>query len=159
MSGKSVTFPDICVKDANGTSTTLKFGIMEEAIIFAVIFYFVYRIFENLIHRKERIIIAQKIEALDPQKNGMIDLNKWFGAAGVNRYAPLRWGLLLVGAALGLVVAFFVKQGYFADMKWYNDEVQIMFFGFTFLFAGIGLLISFILERKFSAEDAKNSSR
>lgn len=149
----------MCVKDANGTSTTLKFEIMNEVLILAVIFYFVYRIFENLIHRKERIIIAQKIETLDPQKNGMIDLNKWFGAAGQNRYAPLRWGLLLVGAALGLVLAFFIKQGQFVDMSWFNDEVQILYFGLTFLFAGIGLLISFILERKFSAEDAKNSSK
>lgn len=132
---------------------------MQGAIICAIVFYFVYRIIENLIHRKERIIIAQKIEALDPQKNGMIDLNKWFGAAGLNRYAPLRWGLLLVGAALGLVVAFFIKQGQFADMRWYSDEVQILYFGLTFLFAGIGLLISFILERKFSAEDAKNSTK
>ena len=28
-----------------------------------------------------------------------------------------------------------------------------------FLFAGIGLLISFMLERKFSAEDAEKSSK
>lgn len=132
---------------------------MYEVFNLAIIFYFMYRIFESLIHRKERIIIAQKIETLDPQKNGMVDLNKWFGKAGMNRYAPLRWGLLLVGAALGLVVAFFVRQGLFENMEWYNEEVQILFFGFTFLFAGIGLLISFILERKFSAEDAKNSSK
>ena len=45
---------------------------MQGVIISAVIFYFVYRVLENLIHRKERLIIAQKIETLDPQKSGQI---------------------------------------------------------------------------------------
>ena len=88
---------------------------MEGAIICAIIFYFVYRILENLIHRKERLIVAQKIETLDPQKNGQIDLNRWFGAVATNKYAPLRWGLMLVGAALGLLVAFFIKDGMLPD--------------------------------------------
>lgn len=128
---------------------------MEGAIICAIIFYFVYRILENLIHRKERLIVAQKIETLDLQKSGQIDLNKWFGAAAPNKYASLRWGLLLAGAALGLMVAFFIKDGMMPDKTWYNDDVQVLYFGATFLFAGIGLLVSFVLERKYTAEDRK----
>ena len=122
---------------------------MEGAIICAIIFYFVYRVLENLIHRKERLIVAQKIETLDPQKSGQIDLNKWFGAAAPNKYAPLRC------AALGLLVAFFIKDGMLPDKNWYNDDVQVLYFGVTFLFAGIGLLVSFVLERKYTAEDRK----
>ena len=129
---------------------------MQGVIICAVIFYFVYRVLENLIHRKERLIIAQKIETLDPQKSGQMDLNKWFGAAAPNKYAPLRWGLLLTGAALGIILAFFIHQGLYPEMKWYSTGAEMLYFGLTFLFAGIGLLISFVLERKFSAEDARN---
>ena len=132
---------------------------MQGVIICAVIFYFVYRVLENLIHRKERLIIAQKIETLDPQKSGQIDLNKWFGAAAPNKYAPLRWGLLLTGAALGIILAFFIHQGLYPEMKWYSTGAEMLYFGLTFLFAGIGLLISFMLERKFSAEDAEKSSK
>lgn len=132
---------------------------MNEAIICAIIFYFVYRVLENLIHRKERLIIAQKIETLDPQKSGQMDLNKWFGAAAPNKYAPLRWGLLLTGAALGIILAFFIHQGLYPEMKWYSTGAEMLYFGLTFLFAGIGLLISFMLERKFSAEDAEKSSK
>ena len=132
---------------------------MNGAIICAIIFYFVYRILENLIHRKERLIIAQKIETLDPQKSGQMDLNKWFGAAAPNKYAPLRWGLLLTGAALGIILAFFIHQGLYPEMKWYSTGAEMLYFGLTFLFAGIGLLISFMLERKFSAEDAEKSSK
>ena len=128
---------------------------MEGAIICAIIFYFVYRILENLIHRKERLIVAQKIETLDPQKNGQTDLNRWFGAVATNKYAPLRWGLMLVGAALGLLVAFFIKDGMLLDKNWYNDDVQVLYFGATFLFAGIGLLVSFVLKRRYTAEDRK----
>ncbi len=128
---------------------------MEGAIIFAIIFYFVYRILENLIHRKERLIVAQKIETLDLQKSGQIALNKWFGAAAPNKYASLRWGLLLTGAALGLLVAFFIKEGMMPDKNWYNDDVQVLYFGSAFLFAGIGLLVSFVLERKYTVEDRK----
>ena len=131
---------------------------MNEAIICAIIFYFVYRVLENLIHRKERLIIAQKIETLDPQKSGQMDLNKWFGAAAPNKYAPLRWGLLLTGAALGIILAFFIHQGLYPEMKWYSTGAEMLYFGLTFLFAGIGLLISFMLERKFSAEDADGST-
>lgn len=132
---------------------------MQGVIICAVIFYFVYRVLENLIHRKERLIIAQKIETLDPQKSGQMDLNKWFGAAAPNKYAPLRWGLLLTGAALGIILAFFIHQGLYPEMKWYSTGAEMLYFGLTFLFAGIGLLISFVLERKFSAEDAEKSSK
>ena len=132
---------------------------MQGVIISAVIFYFVYRVLENLIHRKERLIIAQKIETLDPQKSGKMDLNKWFGAAAPNKYAPLRWGLLLTGAALGIILAFFIHQGLYPEMKWYSTGAEMLYFGLTFLFAGIGLLISFMLERKFSAEDAEKSSK
>ena len=132
---------------------------MQGVIICAVIFYFVYRVLENLIHRKERLIIAQKIETLDPQKSGQMDLNKWFGAAAPNKYAPLRWGLLLTGAALGIILAFFIHQGLYPEMKWYSTGAEMLYFGLTFLFAGIGLLISFVLERKFSAEDTEKSSR
>ena len=138
---------------------TLKSKAMQGVIISAVIFYFVYRVLENLIHRKERLIIAQKIETLDPQKSGQMDLNKWFGAAAPNRYAPLRWGLLLTGAALGILLAFFIHQGLYPEMKWYSTGAEMLYFGLTFLFAGIGLLISFMLERKFSAEDAEKSSK
>ena len=128
---------------------------MSDAIIVAIIFYFVYRILENLIHRKERLIVAQKIENLDPQKNGQIDLNKWFGAVATNKYAPLRWGLLLAGAALGMLVGFFIRGGMLPDKNWYNEDVQVIYFGSAFLFAGIGLLVSFVLERKYAAEDRK----
>ena len=138
---------------------TLKSKAMQGVIISAVIFYFVYRVLENLIHRKERLIIAQKIETLDPQKSGQMDLNKWFGAAAPNKYAPLRWGLLLTGAALGIILAFFIHQGLYPEMKWYSTGAEMLYFGLTFLFAGIGLLISFVLERKFSAEDAEKSSK
>ena len=91
--------------------------MVTDAIIVAIIFYFVYRVLENLIRRKERLIVAQKIETLDPQKNGQIDLNKWFGAVATNKYAPMRWGLLLIGAAYGLVLAFFIHQSMFQNIK------------------------------------------
>ena len=128
---------------------------MEAAIICAFVFYFVYRVLESLIHRKERLIVAQKLETLDPQKNGQMDLNRWFGAVATNKYAPLRWGFLLAGAALGLLVAFFIKDEMMPDRTWYNDDVQVLYFSSAFLFAGIGLLISFGLERKYAAEDRK----
>ena len=109
---------------------------MEAAIICAIVFYFVYRVLESLIHRKERLIVAQR-------------------AVATNKYAPLRWGLLLSGAALGIVLAFFIHQGLYPDMKWYSTGSEMLYFGLTFLFAGIGLLVSFVLERKYAAEDRK----
>lgn len=119
---------------------------MVDVFIVAIIFYFAYRIFDSLIHRKERLIIAQKLETLSTDKNG-VDLNKWIGAPEVNKFAPLRWGLLVVGAALGMFVGFILDW----TMELNYNESQIVYLSLVLLFGGIGLLVSFMMERKYSA--------
>ena len=65
-------------------------------------------------------------------------------------YKNLKWGLLLVGAGIGLFLAFvldnavFVKPGGFSH---HDDNVPI-YFSMIGIFGGIGLLISYFVEKK-----------
>lgn len=57
-----------------------------------------------------------------------------------NTSVPLRFALLLIGGGLGLFV------GYFLDMHFHMEEVG--YFSMLFIFSGLGLGISYIIEEK-----------
>jgi hypothetical protein len=62
------------------------------------------------------------------------------------RSAPhqtLKWGLLLVGAGMGLCLAYILDRSIFHD-----GDNPAMYFGLIAVFGGLGLFISFLIERK-----------
>jgi uncharacterized oligopeptide transporter (OPT) family protein len=65
-------------------------------------------------------------------------------------YRNLKWGLLLVGVGIGLFLAFvldnsvFIKAG---DFNHRGDNVPI-YFSLIGIFGGLGLLISYFVEKK-----------
>lgn len=126
---------------------------MEQVISFAIVSYFIWRILETWMHRKERILMIQKLETLDSDKVGRIDFGKWNNKENsfiTGKYVPLRWGLLIAGAALGMLLAFFIKQLY-SDLS-YRDA-DSLYWASTLLFGGIGLVASFIIEKIDSASN------
>lgn len=71
-----------------------------------------------------------------------------------NRPAPfvnLKWGLLLVGAGAGLLLAYILSEHilYRAD-KWGNNEAgnAAIYFGMIAIGGGIGLIASYRIEKK-----------
>lgn len=126
---------------------------MEEVLIVAIVLYFIYRVIETLVHRKERIVVAEKVEKLDSEKTGKLDTSRLFGNLPLNRYSALRWGCLIVGAAFGLLLGLIIDEVLEFDLM--DDDV--VYFASTFLFGGLGLLISFALERIFTAKDRKEA--
>jgi hypothetical protein len=68
---------------------------------------------------------------------------------GISRSSPkpflsLKFGLLMVGLGLGLVAALImVTGGGFED-----EEAAALYFGSIFIFGGIGLIISYVIEKK-----------
>lgn len=68
---------------------------------------------------------------------------------GINRSAPkpflsLKFGLLMVGLGIGLLLAMFiVLQGRLRE-----EEAVPVYFGMLGVFGGIGLIISYVIEKK-----------
>lgn len=63
-------------------------------------------------------------------------------------YQNLKWGLLLVGAGFGLFLAFLLDRTIFASADRYNDENAAIYFGLIAIFGGLGLVLSYRIEKK-----------
>ncbi|RYG01377.1 MAG: hypothetical protein EOO07_34255 [Chitinophagaceae bacterium] len=61
-------------------------------------------------------------------------------------YQNLKWGLLLIGAGLGLFLASILSNTLFNGII--DDENPSIYFGLIFLFGGLGLFISYTIEKK-----------
>lgn len=62
-----------------------------------------------------------------------------------NTSGPLRFSLLLIGIGLGFIV------GYFLDSNTNMDELS--YFSMLFIFGGIGLGLSYLIEEKKAKEE------
>ena len=80
---------------------------------------------------------------------------------GVERATPkpflsLKFGLLLMGLGFGLLVALFTVRGVFgSDMS--KSEISqsvAVYFGCIGIFGGLGLIISYIIEKKWLDQEA-----
>jgi hypothetical protein len=59
-------------------------------------------------------------------------------------FLSLKFGLLLVGLGIGLLLALFISMQ--AHME--DEQATAVYFGCLGIFGGIGLIISYIIERK-----------
>ena len=64
-------------------------------------------------------------------------------------YKNLKWGLLLIGAGLGLFLAFILDHSIF-DVAQRGDENPnvAIYFSLISIFGGLGLFISYLIEKK-----------
>ena len=70
------------------------------------------------------------------------------------RYKPqsapfqnLKWGLLLIGAGLGLFLAYLLDRTAFAN----DNDNEAIYFGLIAIFGGLGLFVSYLIEKKETA--------
>ena len=59
-------------------------------------------------------------------------------------FLSLKFGLLLVGLGIGLIVALFVSK--LSNLS--EEEAVAVYFGFLGVFGGIGLIVSYVIEKK-----------
>ena len=125
--------------------------------------FFIYKWFEVLILKKERLEIISRLDG-----EGLIEYLKRMpigiggGSKSVNLVAQqeadykqphpatwaLRWGLLAIGLGAGLFVSLLMKESLMLELSEYQDR---NLFDFIILIggllgAGLGMLISFIIE-------------
>lgn len=65
-------------------------------------------------------------------------------------YLSLKFGLLMVGLGIGLLAALFTVKSVFGNNMSHGEEGQAVaiYFGFLAIFGGLGLIASFIIEKK-----------
>jgi hypothetical protein len=110
-------------------------GILVPVALFAMIFGIVY------LAKRERMAMIER--GMDPR-----------------RYKPqsapfqnLKWGLLMVGAGVGLFLAFILDRSVFSHSE---DENVAVYFSLIAIFGGCGLLLSYLIEKKHNDKENGN---
>src|ERR1700749_3378930 len=110
---------------------TPQFGMMTGIIVslglFAMIFGIVY------LYKRERMAMIER--GMDPRRY------KQRSAP----YQNLKWGLLLIGAGMGLFLAYLLDRTVFYRTE--DDNVAI-YFALIAIFGGLGFFTSFCIENK-----------
>ena len=101
--------------------------------LFTMIIYL--RKYEN----QERMAMIDK--GVDPQ---FFNIKRFRNTSG-----PLRASLLLIGAGLGLLLGYYLDRAF--------DMEEVGYFAMLFIFGGIGLGISYLIEEKKIKEESKHS--
>lgn len=82
---------------------------------------------------------------------------------GVRKTAPqpflsLKFGLLLVGLGIGLIIALLTERSLIGASGAYNSDHDgqsaAIYFGFLGIFGGLGLITSYIIEKKWLDKQA-----
>jgi hypothetical protein len=73
---------------------------------------------------------------------------------GRRRRSPLRSGLVVLGAGVGLLSAYLLCNTVIVD-KNPGEDHAVIYFGFVATFIGLGLILSHLLEKKEPNDDNK----
>ena len=115
----------------------------------AIVFFTIYKIIEVLTHRKERIIIADKLEQMSNLNDSNLPdrLNQFFSER--KKYTSLRAGSVLLGMGLGFLVGFIIQYCCFGlDYNYVHGQlISVIYMGSILIFGGAALPGSFVIER------------
>ena len=97
--------------------------------MFAMVFGIVY------LHKRERMAMIER--GMDPRSY----------KPRSQTYNTLKWGMLLIGAGLGLFLAYILDHTWFESLN-RDENNSAIYFALIALFGGLGLFVSFLIERK-----------
>lgn len=123
--------------------------------IVGIVFYFTYKMIELPSRRREREMMIERMGRTDSPLPVLTD---GLGGAVKRSFGGLRLGCLLIGVGLGMLVGLIINTalahgGYSMD-KWSEGQLFEVAYGAPILiFGGLGLLCSYVLERRMSGND------
>ena len=120
------------------------------ALIIGIISYAIYKTFELIIRRRERLTVIEKCNFDGGYKPTMPDFG---GSPAFGRFISLRAGCLACGVGLGLIIGILlIRCGILADSNnWHFRD--LVHGGSLILFAGVGMLVSFVIEMNMTKKD------
>ncbi len=110
-------------------------AVLIPIITFVGLFLLIFGIY--YLRNKERMAMIER--GMEPQTN--------FTKKQDNRSFSLTFGLLLIGAGLGLFIAYLLDYLVFSSRFHYVDTTAI-YFALIAIFGGLGLFISYLIESK-----------
>ena len=110
---------------------TENLGVLAGIIISLGLFVMIFGIF--YLNKREKMAMIER--GMDPRSY----------KAQPAPYQNLKWGLLLIGAGLGLFLAYLLDRTVFADTQRENEAI---YFGLIAVFGGVGLVLSYQIEKK-----------
>ena len=113
--------------------------------IIGIITLGIYKFFELIICRKERLMIIEKMgDKISPE---MLKQKINLSSVGNISFSALKFGCLFMGLGLGLLVAFFIHCNTADFIGSINSKTGSVLYGSCVLiFGGLGLLIAFLVE-------------
>lgn len=125
-------------------------------LVLLIIFGTLYKVVKIYATRRERLLYIEKMTTPPPYgAEGAklpLMLPDWGTTApSAGRFVALRWALLAMGVGLGILVSVMIVIGInprvVAEQPWeIADDYGIITGASMFLFGGLGLLISYIIE-------------
>jgi len=115
-----------------------------------IVFGAIYKVVELFVRKRERLMLISKLTEISN-----VDFKGIKFYSSGNKFTALRVGWLMLGVGLGFLIGFFfnfvtVNGKYERLFEWqYLDKVGgIIYVACICIFGGIGLLISYSMERK-----------
>lgn len=133
---------------------------LQQVLIVGIIFAALYKIIEVFAHRKERLNL---IDRVDFSKDNKANIEGIIGDGSAHRNWATRWGCLLVGVGVGVLIAYLIislcglyvrpenVEGY--SHYYVNEQISIIYLAGVMLFGGAGLLVSHYIEKKQAKKD------
>jgi hypothetical protein len=106
--------------------------IVIPTVMFLTIFGIVY------LYKRERMAMIER--GMDPRRY----------KAQSAPFQNLKWGLLLIGAGLGLFLAYLLDRAVFDN----SGDNEAIYFSLIAIFGGLGLFTSYIIEKKETAGES-----
>lgn len=105
--------------------------IVVPTVMFLTIFGIVY------LYKRERMAMIER--GMDPRRY----------KAQSAPFQNLKWGLLLIGAGLGLFLAYLLDRTAFGN----DSDNEAIYFALIAVFGGLGLFTSYLIEKKETAAE------